>query len=565
MPGISGAKPLIEYKICNISSSLKNYVKLEIQGANRVLTFLIDTGADVSLCKEDTVLNYDEDPDDYCLLTGISEHKIKSLGSTIAKIHVGETVINHKIQLVNSDFPINTDGILGRDFLCKYNCSIDYEKYVLTVNTGNESVMLPIHDKAFSVRYVKIPPRSEIILPFQLDLKEDGVITSREIAHGVFLANSIIPKTGNQHIRLLNVLDKATVIENLKVYTIPLKNYDIFESNAHNGLHSEERFQRLLGELNIDGNDENAKHELLGILKEYQSVFHLDGEQLTTNNFYTQSIHLNDNNPVYIKNYRLPQAQTEEIHSQVKSLLNEGIIEPSISPYNAPLLLVPKKGQTDLKKWRLVVDFRKLNDKIVNDKFPLTRLDDILDKLGRAKYFSTLDMTSSFHQIELDAKSRPYTAFSTPNGHYQYTRLPFGLKISSNSFQRMLTIALSGLDSEAFLYVDDIIIFGCSLKHHNRNLINVFDRLSKYNLKLNARKCCFLKPEVVYLGHLITSNGIRPDPSKFEAITEYPIPRNADEVRRFVAFCNYYRRFIRNFAGITSCLNNTLKKNTKFE
>lgn len=229
------------------------------------------------------------------------------------------------------------------------------------------------------------------------------------------------------------------------------------------------------------------------------------------------------------------------------------------------MLLVPKKGQTDLKKWRLVVDFRKLNDKIINDEFPLTRLEDILDKLRRAKYFSTLDLTSSFHQIELNHSSRPCTAFSTPDGHYQYTRLPFGLKIPSNSFQRMLTIALSGLESEAFLYVDYIIVFGCSLKHHNANLVEVFDKLQRYNLKLNANKCCFLKSEVIYLGHLITPNGIKPDLSKFEAITKYPVPRNADEVRRFVAFCKYYRRFIKNFADIASCLNQLLKKDRKFE
>lgn len=206
-------------------------------------------------------------------------------------------------------------------------------------------------------------------------------------------------------------------------------------------------------------------------------------------------------------------------------MLKDDIIENSKSPYNAPLLLVPKKNVADKKKWRVVVDFRKLNDKIVNDKFPLTRLEDILDKLGRAKWFSTLDMTSSFHQIELHEDSRPLTAFSTTNGYYQFKRLPFGLKISSNSFQRMLTIALAGLESDAFLYVDDIIIYGCSLNHHNENLIRVFERLKKYNLKLNAEKCNFLCPEVVYLGHLITRDGVKTDPAKYKSIKEYPVPK----------------------------------------
>lgn len=230
-------------------------------------------------------------------------------------------------------------------------------------------------------------------------------------------------------------------MNNLKIETVPLKNYEICSYNKNTGAdkHSKKQFEKLLESFDLTNMDGQSRQEIVQILEKYQSIFHKEDENLTANNFYKQTINLHDNSPVYIKNYRLPQTQATEINSQVQKLLKDKLIEPSISPYNAPLLLVPKKGQTDLKKWRLVVDFRKLNDKIINDKFPLTRLDDILDKLGRAKYFSTLDMTSSFHQIELDRKSRPYTAFSTSNGHYQYTRLPFGLKISSNSFQRMLT------------------------------------------------------------------------------------------------------------------------------
>jgi len=174
-------------------------------------------------------------------------------------------------------------------------------------------------------------------------------------------------------------------------------------------------------------------------------------------------------------------------------------------------------------------------------------------------------MTSSFHQIELEKDSRHLTAFSTNKGHFQFKRLPFGLKISTNSFQRMLTIALTGLDASAFLYVDDIIVYGCSLNHHNSNLEKVFQRLQQYNLKLNPEKCNFLSEQVIYLGHLITANGIKTDPSKHKHILEYPIPKNADEVRRFVAFCNYYRRFIKNFAEIAKPLNNLLKKNTTFD
>lgn len=213
-----------------------------------------------------------------------------------------------------------------------------------------------------------------------------------------------------------------------------------------------------------------------------------------------------------------------------------------------------------------MVDFRKLNKKIIGDKFPLPRIDEMLDNLGRSKYFSTLDLTSGFHQIELNENSKHYTAFSSTSGYYEFNRLPFGLNISPNSFQRMMTIAFSGLPPDcAFLYIDDIFVVGCSVNHHINNLETVFKKLRQYNLKLNPTKCNFFKHEVTYLGHYISKNGILPDPAKFNVIKNFPIPKNSDEVRRFVAFCNYYRRFIPNFAGIAHPLNKLLRKNTKFE
>lgn len=199
------------------------------------------------------------------------------------------------------------------------------------------------------------------------------------------------------------------------------------------------------------------------------------------------------------------------------------------------------------------------------DKFPLPRIESILDQLGRAKYFSTLDLISGFHQIPLEQDSRRFTAFSTNSGHYQFRRLPFGLNISPNSFQRMMAIAMAGLTPErAFIYIDDIVVIGCSLRHHLENLEKIFESLRLYNLKLNISKCKFLRTEVTYLGHKITDKGILPDDSKYEAIKNYPVPKSADDVRRFVAFCNYYRKFVENFAKIAYPLNQLLKKKCNF-
>ena len=170
-----------------------------------------------------------------------------------------------------------------------------------------------------------------------------------------------------------------------------------------------------------------------------------------------------------------------------------------------------------------------------------------------------------FYQIPLDPDSRKFTAFSTKNGHYQFTRLPFGLNTSPNSFQRMMNISMAGLTPElAFIYIDDIIVISCSLEHHLSNLKQVFERLRHYNLKVNAQKCKFFNTEVTYLGHKITDRGLLPDDSKFNAILNYPVPNNSDGVRRFVAFCNYYRKLVPNFANLAHPLNQLLKKKQQF-
>ncbi|XP_067620910.1 retrovirus-related Pol polyprotein from transposon 412 isoform X12 [Eurosta solidaginis] len=286
---------------------------------------------------------------------------------------------------------------------------------------------------------------------------------------------------------------------------------------------------------------------------------------MTLNNFYEQKLRLTDNDPVYVKNYRLPYSQREEINRQVNKLLDNDLIEPSYSNYNSPLIVVPKKDTNGQKAYRMCVDFRAVNKKLIADKFPLARVDDILDNLGRAKYFSTLDLFSGFHQIPLHPDSRDITSFSTDRGAFRWKVLPFGLNIAPNSFSRMMTIAFSGIPPNvAFLYVDDIIVIGCSEAHHIKNLSKVFNTCRSFNLKLNPNKCNFLRPEVTFLGHKCSAKGLLPDDFKINAIKKYTKPTDKDAVRRFVAFANYYRRFIPNFASLAAPLNRLSRKRVEF-
>jgi len=304
----------------------------------------------------------------------------------------------------------------------------------------------------------------------------------------------------------------------------------------------------------------------MSICRKYPDVFHMEGDKYTNTNLYEQSIKLKkEATPVFRKPYRIPISQRDEVDRQIKKLKKEGIIENAKSEWSSPILLVPKK--TDAagnKKWRLVIDYRCLNEKLQDEKFPLANISDILDSLSGAIYFTTLDLNQGFYQLAIKKEDQPCT-FITDKGQYQMCKLPMGLKISPSAFSRLMTIAMAGLNYEScFVYLDDLIVFGRNADQHNKNLISVFERLRKVNLKLNPFKCNFMKKSVLYLGHQISSTEILPDPAKIEKVKSYPTPKNADETRRFVAFANYYRKFIENFSGISACLTRLSRKDVKF-
>lgn len=203
-------------------------------------------------------------------------------------------------------------------------------------------------------------------------------------------------------------------------------------------------------------------------------------------------------------------------------MLGQNIIQPSNSPYNSPLWIVPKKlDNSGERKWRIVIDYRKLNEVTVSDKFPIPNIENILDKLGRAQYFTTLDLAKGFHQILVTPEDRKKTAFSTPYGHYEYLRMPFGLKNSPATFQRVMNHVLRELINKiCVVYLDDILIFSTSLEEHIMNVKKVFERIKSAGLKIHTDKCNFLKRETEFLGHILTPEGLKPNPNKIRCIQE---------------------------------------------
>lgn len=363
----------------------------------------------------------------------------------------------------------------------------------------------------------------------------------------------------------MNVSENGYTANTKNILVESVNEYDIYKTSKSNKNTIDRDRRQKLRNLLREEIPKHAQEILLELCEDYADIFHLDGDKPTTNNFYSQDLHLTDSTPVYTPAYRLPQTQKSEIRAQVQKLFVNELIEYSQSPYNSPLLLVPKKSTDSTKKWRLCVDFRVLNRKLIPDKHPLPRMDDILDSLSRAKYFSVIDLHSGFHQIPLNENSRPLTAFSTDFGMFQWTVLPFGISVAPASFTRMMTLAFSGLEpNKAFIYMDDIIIVGFSEKNHLDNIRDIFDTCRQFNLRINPLKCDFFRHEVNFLGHKCTDHGLLPNPAKINSITNYPRPKDKAETKRFVAMANYYRRFIQNFATITKPLSELTRKRIDF-
>lgn len=465
--------------------------------------------------------------------------------------------------------PCYTDGIIGSDFLRKYNAIINYSIRHITLQTKTQKSVIQLETKTSNNIFVTLPARSESVHFLNIDSclqsNREYLILPKELSNNIFLASIIVkPQNGKIPVRILNVNDNDMKLPIFTPELEPVSDYNILSFVKSNS--SVERVTKLLQILKLDHLDADIHKQILGICAKYSDIFYLEGDKLSTTNIMTQSIDLKTNTkPIYVKPYRLPNAMKPEVDKQIRKMLADDIIEETNSDWNSPILLVPKKSDNNEKKWRLVIDYRKVNSVIQNDKFPLPHIAEILDSLSGAIYFTHLDLQQSYYQTKLDSDSRKITAFTTNTGQYQMKRLPMGLKISPSAFSRVMSVALSGLTCEkAFIYMDDIIVFGRNIESHNKNLIDVFERLRKVNLKINPCKCEFLKPELLYLGHVVSAEGVSPDPEKIRVLKNYPEPTNADETRRFVAFCNYYRRFIPFFAQITIPLNKLCKKHVTF-
>jgi hypothetical protein len=302
----------------------------------------------------------------------------------------------------------------------------------------------------------------------------------------------------------------------------------------------------------FQGCDAKLKSDLYEVVNQYDEMFH-EPKGLPPKRGIQHEIQLQQDCPLpNIGMYRMSVMENAEIKKQIQELLDKGVIVPSTSPCGSPIVLVLKKDGT----WRMCVDFRALNKITVKNHYPLPRIDDLLDQLKDAKYFTKLDLRSRYHQIRIAEGDTWKTAFKTKQGLFEWMVMPFGLCNAPATFMRVMNDVLRPfLDDCVIVYLDDILIFSKSHEEHVKHVKQVLDVLRKEKLFLKMSKCEFGKTSLIYLGHIVGGGELKIDPSKVKVILEWPKPNNVTEVRSFLGATQYWRKFIANFSSIAAPLH----------
>lgn len=528
---------------------------VELNSSKGILRFLVDTGANKNYI----------DP----------KHVFKSRSLTkTAKIHTVNGIFEIDKFVRFNPFPESKfvkpsefyifsfhkffDGLIGYEFLQKTKAVID---------TVKSKLVFP--DLSISLR--RKFPEQEMSLNAQ-ETKFAKISVGRHdgdfyLSNDIEIRPSVFVHSGLYHAENNNAFIAISNTSNERVaFQKPQMSAEInnFEIRDHSNVRSEIK-KGLFERIRLEHLNEEEKRILLNVIANNQNCFLLENEKLTFTSVVKHSIKTKDEIPVHAKNYRYPYCHKAEIKKQISQMLDQNIIRPSNSPWSSPIWIVPKKKDASGKqKWRLVIDYRKLNEKTIDDRYPIPNITETLDKLGKCNYFSSLDLTSGFYQVEVAPEDVKKTAFNVEHGHFEFTKMPMGLKNAPATFQRVMDHVLREFIGKiCVIYLDDILVFSTSLQEHAENLEKILKVLNKFNLKIQLDKCEFMKKETAFLGHIITTEGVKPNPEKISVIKSWPVPKTEKELRGFLGTLGYYRRFIRDFSKITKPLTSQLRKTEK--
>jgi hypothetical protein len=535
----------------------------------KLLRAVVDTGSSISLISEQVVLetNLERDPNITIPIKTVSGQ----LTNTIGKVNdvclrLGKRQFPHGFNVVDTNA---YELLLGMDFLLKYQASLQLEKNMLTLGQhqvptrcartttvatvlcAGSTMDCPVYNK----KKVTIQPFQQVHVPVRTTSKPVGKAflvepDPRTLAkQGVSAPRSLVGETSR--IMLANLSNQPVTIGKEQCIAflseVACDEVEINDKKDH-------------GDNMIRKKEIGVPAEVNSLLKQFPKLISKDQYDLGTTPMIEHRIKV-DSEPIKLHPYRKSCHENEIIKGEVRRLLQHDLIEPSTSPWSFPVTLVKKKDGT----WRFCIDFRKLNTVTTKDAYPIPRIDATLDQLGEAKVFSSLDLRSGYWQVAIAQEDREKTAFVTNEGQFQWKRMPFGLCNAPGTFQRLMDMVLAGLKYQCCLvYLDDVIVYSKNNEEHVKDLAKVFRTLEDANLKLSLEKCKFMQPEIHYLGHVISAEGIQTDGSKTKAMVEFPRPDSIKTLQQFLGLANYYRKFVSNFAQIARPLYDMLRDQETF-
>ncbi|CAG2239543.1 unnamed protein product [Mytilus edulis] len=471
--------------------------------------------------------------------------------------------------------------IIGNDFLEYNKANINYPTKTLNLYDGIAQIALisTRQNEAKTLKHIELPARQISIIPVkipkqfvgkQIILEPSQSLQNKSIVGAACLVSSSTQQAVMQVINpnedkvVLNRNEIVALISEIKPNSI--QNWSDKTEKVHiNNIEKGHKKQKQ--KLNIDLSEADLTNEQKDKLRKFvdknRNVFATDLSEIGMTDVHFHEIDTGNNPPVSLPPHRAAPNIRTEIERQVEEMLKYKIIEPSNSIWHSPVCLTRKKDNS----WRFCVDYRRVNAFTSPMHATLGNMHDVFDTMGemQPQIFSSIDLSSSFWQVPLHPNSKQKAAFVTHSGIYEWNRMPYGLRNSSIAFSQVMSQILRGLHWKYVLaYIDDILIFSKTFEEHLQHLEEVFARLRKANFTLKPQKCHFAVKKVNYLGHIISKDGVKVDESKITIVKNYPRPKNQTEVRQFLGLCNYYRRFVKDYAKITVPLNNLLQKDKEY-
>jgi transposase InsO family protein len=549
-----------------VTGSRSAYIVANIFGHKRFC--LLDTGSETSIIPARFMSDNDLRPS-VQTLNAANGTAIRVLGEADIMLNIGSLKIT--VPCIVSE---HVDEILlGLSFLEQNDCVWDFSKRSISIK--GERVRLLAHKPTNGVRRVVLQDETVLQPRCQQTILAKTVYSSlpksaaswvtkpTELTSGVGVARTLVTDSPeNVQIRVVNTNDYEVHLKK-GMNLGSLEEVEAVESDSDNEralTAPSDNLADIINGVDVTVSDED-KSAFNSLLEKYRSIFSKGDHDLGCASAVKHRIDTGNSRPIRQTLRRQPAHYVQEIDRQIDEWVAQGRIEPSQSEWASNVVIVKKKDGS----LRFCVDYRQLNEGTIKDSYPLPRIDDCLDCLGGATWYSTMDLRSGYHQVVMDERDKHKTTFVTRRGAYAFNVMPFGLCNAPATFQRLMDCTMKGLNFEVCLvFLDDIIVYSADIPTHLQRLELVFSRLQSANLKLKPSKCSFLKREVNFLGYKVSSKGIETDSRKIEAVLDWPTPKKLKEVRGFLGLCGYYRKFVEKFADIAAPLHALTKKNCSF-